>query len=131
LKLQSSLSRVKWLSMEPQTEALEGGRRHDESAVRMAKAGLILAGLGALIVILDPFGIGIVGLIFGAIGAVLAYPYGSGGRWYYFVAGGAVLAIIARLVAGPHQTTGGWLAVIASLAILVGATLAFPGDDEE
>jgi hypothetical protein len=117
--------------MEPQTEAIERRGRHDESAVRMAQAGLLLAGLGALIVILDPFGIAVVGLVFGAIGALLAYPHGAGTRPFYAVAGGAALAILARLVAEPHQTTGGWLAVIAALAILIGATLGYPLGEED
>jgi hypothetical protein len=105
-------------------------RENTATEINMARVGLVLAALGALIVVLDLFGLGVVGLVLGVLGAVMAFQVGAGAGWYYGIAGGALLGIIAKLVAGPHQALGGWLAVIAALAILVGASLGYPASEE-
>ena len=111
-------------------EQMEAAQRRSETEMRMAQIGVVVAAIGALIVVFDLFGIGVVGLVLGVLGAVMAFPYANGARWYYGIAGGAALGIIAKLVAGPHQTLGGWLAVIAVLAVLIGASLGFPSNEE-
>ncbi|MEX0992946.1 MAG: hypothetical protein WDZ37_03025 [Solirubrobacterales bacterium] len=111
-------------------EQIEAVQRRSTTEVRVAQVGLVVAAIGAVVVVFDAFGLGVLGLVLGAVGAAMAFPYGAGERWYVWVAGGAILAILAKLVAGPHQTIGGWLAVIAALAILAGASLGFPGEEE-
>jgi hypothetical protein len=111
-------------------EQVETVQRRSATEVRMAQIGLVVAAIGAITVVFDLFGLGVLGLVLGAVGAAMTFPFGAGERWYWGVAGGAILGIIAKLVAGPHQTIGGWLAVLAALAILIGASLGFPGEEE-
>jgi len=96
----------------------------------MARVGLALAGIGVLMIVLDLFGLAIVGVIAVVVGTALALPFGWGEKWCYAVVAGAILSVLARLIAGPHQTLGGLLAVVAALAILVGAPLGYPADEE-
>jgi hypothetical protein len=88
--------------------------------------GLLIAALGALLVVIDPFGAATVGLVLTVVGAVVAARGGVGHTWYWMVAGGAALAVISRLIAEGSQTLGGWLAVIGCLLILIGASLGYP-----
>ena len=90
----------------------------------MTQAGLLLAAFGALFVV---FGvIPRVGLVMTVVGAVLAARGGIGHGWYTAVAAGAALEVIARLVAEGAETLGGWLAVAASIMILVAVSLGYP-----
>jgi hypothetical protein len=110
---------------------MEGSRipaveRRTTGTARITQVGLLIASLGAFLVIFDLFGLATAGLFLGAGGAALAAPGGAGKRWYICVAGGAVVAMLSRLVAESAETAGGWLAVIGALAILVGTCLGFP-----
>jgi hypothetical protein len=100
--------------------------RRDPATVRVTRAGLLIASLGALMVVFDPFGGAIVGLVLAGIGAVVAARGGLGQRWYWAVAIGAAVVILSRLVAEGAETIGGWLAVIGAICILVGASLGYP-----
>jgi uncharacterized membrane protein len=98
--------------------------RSDPSAIRITQAGLLMAGVGALMVV---FGLlGMVGLVMTVIGAVLAARTGIGHSWFTAVVIGAGLEVIARLVADSAETLGGWLAVVASVIILCAVSLGFP-----
>ena len=100
----------------------------EPSAVRVTQAGLLIASLGAVIVI---FGvIGVVGLVLVVVGAALAAPVGLGKPWYWAVAGGAMVAVLSRLIAESAETTGGWLGVFGAVAILIGTSLGFPVKNE-
>jgi hypothetical protein len=94
--------------------------------VRLTRAGLLIAALGALLIVIDPFGLAVAGLVIAVVGAVLAARGGLGQTWYWMVAGGAALAVVSRLLAEGSQTLGGWLAVIGCLLILIGASLGYP-----
>jgi hypothetical protein len=94
--------------------------------VRLTRGGLLIAGLGALLVVIDPFGLAIVGLVLTVVGAILAARGGMGHTWYWMVAGGAALAVLSRLIAEGAQTLGGWLAVIGCLLVMIGASLGYP-----
>jgi hypothetical protein len=94
--------------------------------VRLTRAGALIAALGALLVVIDPFGLATAGLVLAVVGAVLAARGGLGHTWYWMIAGGAALAVLSRLIAEGAQTLGGWLAVIGCLMILIGASLGFP-----
>jgi hypothetical protein len=98
----------------------------DTSTLRLTQAGLLIASLGAVLVI---FGI-TVGLVLCGVGAVMAVPGGLGKRWYLLVAGGAIVAILSRLIAEGAETVGGWLAVIGAVAILIGTSLGYPVRNE-
>jgi hypothetical protein len=98
--------------------------RSDPSAIRITQVGLIIAAIGALMVV---FGVlGMVGLVMTVIGAVLAARTGIGHGWYTAVALGAALEVIARLAAEGAETLGGWLAVVASVIILCAVSLGYP-----
>jgi hypothetical protein len=105
--------------------------RRDPGAVRLTQIGLLVASLGAVLVIFDFFGLGIVGLFLGVGGAIMAAPGGLGQKWYLAVAIGAVVMILSRLLAESAETLGGWLAVFAALAILIGTSLGFPLKSEQ
>ena len=94
--------------------------------MRLTRAGLLIAALGALLVVINPFGLAVVGLVLTVVGAILAVRRGMGHTWYWMIAGGAALALVSRLVAEGAQTLGGWLAVIGCLLVMIGASLGYP-----
>jgi hypothetical protein len=94
--------------------------------VRLTRAGLLIAALGALLIVIDPAGLAVAGLVIAVVGAVLAARGGLGQTWYWMVAGGAALAVLSRLIAEGAQILGGWMAVIGCLLILIGASLGYP-----
>lgn len=111
---------------------MEARARRDAGAIRMTQVGLLTAAVGALLVV---FGvIPMVGLVMTVAGTILAARGGVGHGWYTAVAAGAALEVIARLVAESSETLGGWLAVAASIIILVAVSLGYPtstGSQEE
>jgi hypothetical protein len=109
--------------MESSTGLMTPARR-DPGVIRLTQAGLLIAAVGALFVVLGI--IPTVGLVMTVVGAVLAARGGVGHSWYTAVAAGAALEVIARLVAESSETLGGWLAVIASLMILCAVSLGYP-----
>jgi hypothetical protein len=100
--------------------------RRDPATVRITRAGILIASLGALLVIFNPFGGAVVGLVLTAVGALIAARGGLGERWYWALALGAILVVLSRLIAEGSETIGGWLAVIGVLCILVAASLGYP-----
>jgi len=95
--------------------------------VRATQVGLLIASLGAFFVVFNLFGLGVAGIFFALGGAALAAPGGFGRSWFAAVALGAIVVAVSRLIAdGGSEALGGWLAVLGSVAILVGATLGFP-----
>jgi hypothetical protein len=114
----------KSLSMESSTGFAESPARRDPGAIRLTQAGLLVAALGALLVV---FGlIPTVGLVLTVLGAIAAARGGIGNSWYTTVVAGAGLEVLAKLLAESAETLGGWLAVIASIFILVGVCLGYP-----
>jgi hypothetical protein len=105
--------------------------RRDETTVRITRIGVLIASVGALLVVFDFFGLAIVGLVMAAVGAVIAAPGGLGRKWYWALAAGAVTVILSRLIAEGSETLGGWLAVIGSLCILISASLGYPLASDE
>jgi hypothetical protein len=100
--------------------------RRDPATVRVTRAGILIASVGALLVIFNPFGAAVVGLVLAAVGTLIAARGGLGQRWYVILAGGAILVVLSRLIAEGSETLGGWLAVIGVLGILVAASLGYP-----
>ena len=106
-------------------------QRRDPNLVRLTQAGLLIASIGALLIVFDLFGLAVAGLVLVAVGTVLAARGGFGKRWFWVVAGGAVLAILSRLIAESAEVLGGWLAVFSSVAIICAATVGFPNSSED
>jgi hypothetical protein len=110
--------------MEGSAGLMETRARRDPAIVRLTQVGLVIAAVGALMIV---FGLApMVGLVMTVVGAVLAARGGIGHSWYTGVAAGAALEVIARLLSEGSETLGGWLAVIASLVILISVSLGFP-----
>lgn len=107
--------------------------RRDPGTIRLTQIGLLIAAAGALLMVFNLFGLATVGLVFAVIGTLLAARGGVGTRWYTALLIAAALAVIGRLVAESAETLGGWLAVIATLLILIGVSLGYPvaGDEPE
>jgi hypothetical protein len=105
-----------------------GVTERESGTLRLTQAGLLIASLGAVMVIVGAFGI--VGLVLAGVGAAMAAPFGLGKGWYLGVAGGAVLAILSRFIAEGAEVLGGWLAVIGCVAILIGTSLGYPVRNE-
>jgi hypothetical protein len=100
----------------------------EPSVVRVTQVGLLIASLGAAMVI---FGIlGIIGLFLAVGGTAMAARGGFGQGWYWAVAGGALVAVLSRFIAEGAETLGGWLAVCGSLAILFGTSLGYPAKND-
>jgi hypothetical protein len=98
----------------------------EPTTVQLTRAGILIAGLGALMVVFNPLGLAIVGLFLGVLGAFMAARGGMGHPWYWALALGAALMVLSRLIADGSQTLGGWLAVIGAVCILVAASLGYP-----
>jgi hypothetical protein len=113
------------------TELASARAPREPGVLRVTQIGLLIASLGAILIVFDLFGLAVAGLFLAAGGAALAAPGGMGRRWYLAVAGGAILAVLSRLIAEGAETVGGWLAVFGSIAILGGAALGFPVKGEE
>jgi hypothetical protein len=110
--------------MEGSPGLMEARGRSEPGVIRITQIGLLIAAVGALLIV---FGvIPTVGLVMTVVGAVLAARGGIGHGWYTAVAAGAALEVIARLIAESAETLGGWLAVIASLMILIAVSLGYP-----
>jgi hypothetical protein len=110
--------------MEGSAGLMDSRARRDAGAIRITQIGLLAAAVGALLVVFGLFPM--VGLVATVVGAVLAARGGLGHGWYTAVAAGAALEVIARLFAESSETLGGWLAVAASIIILVAVSLGYP-----
>ncbi len=84
-----------------------------------------------MLIIFNPFDLGIVGLVLAAAGTVLAARGGLGKTWFWVVAAGTIVAILSRLLAENSEVLGGWLAVISCIAILCAATVGYPTSEED
>jgi hypothetical protein len=112
--------------VEGSSQAAEGPVGREAGSERVTQVGLLIASLGAVLVLLSFAGLGVVGLFLGAGGAMLAAPGGLGRKWYFAVAGGAIVMVLSRLIAESSEVLGGWLAVLGAVAILIGASVGFP-----
>ena len=97
---------------------------------RTTRAALILAGAGAIVVMLTPFGTAgdVAGLVAIVLGTVLAAPAareGQGG-WWGLLGSGAVLSILGAIVSLASDSAGGILALVGGVAVLVAVALGFP-----
>jgi hypothetical protein len=117
--------------VESSIQAAEGTAARESGPERLTQLGLLVASLGAVLVLFHVFGLGTLGLFLAAGGALLAAPGGLGRAWFVAVAGGTIVAILSRLLAESSEVAGGWLAVAGGLAILMGCILGFPSRGEQ
>jgi hypothetical protein len=112
--------------MERSFATREGPATREPGAVRVTQVGLMIACLGAVLVIFDLLGLAVVGLFLAVIGTALAAPGGVGKHWYWAVVIGAILTVLSKPIAEEAQTLGGWLAVFGAVTVLVATALGFP-----
>jgi hypothetical protein len=117
--------------MEGSVGVVEARPQRDPGTIRLTRVGLLVAAVGALVMVFGLFGLGMVGLVLVVVGALLAARGGIGTSWYTTLAIGAVLAVLGRIVAESAETLGGWLAVIATLLVFVGVSLGYPAGGDE
>jgi len=117
--------------MESSIASADAPARPDPSAVRATQIGLVIASIGAVLIIFDPFGLGVVGVFLALGGAALSAPVGVGKTWFVAVALGAIVAGLSRLIADGNESLGGWLAIFGSSTVLIGSVLGYPTRDEE
>ena len=97
---------------------------------RTIRVALALAGIGAIVVMLSPFGtVGdVIGLVAIVLGTVLAAPAAREprGGWWGLLASGAVLSALGAIVSLANDSAGGVLALVGGVAVLVAAALGWP-----
>jgi hypothetical protein len=98
------------------------------------RVALVVAGIGALIVVLGIFGAGvrIACLVLIALATVIALPLRprGGGGWWWILAGGAAVSIAGAIIAQPSPTLGGLIALLGGIAVIIGAAVGFPTQGE-
>ena len=97
---------------------------------RTIRVALGLAGLGAIVVMLSPFGTAgdVIGLVAVVLGTDLAAPAAREprGGWWGLLASGAVISALGAIIALANDTAGGALALIGGAAVLVAVALGWP-----
>ena len=91
---------------------------------------LLVAGAGAIVVMLSPLGtVGdIAGLLAIVAGTVAAAPAARAGTasWWSLLASGAALSILGAVMSLASDAVGGLLALLGGAAVLVAVALGFP-----
>jgi hypothetical protein len=100
-------------------------------ALRIA---LVVAAIGAFIVVLGIFGTGfrIACLVLIALAMLVSLPLRprDGGGWWWILAGGAVASIVGAIIAQPSATLGGVIALLGGIAVIISAAIGFPTQEE-
>jgi hypothetical protein len=101
--------------------------------MRALQLSLLLAAVGALVILLRLFGeiASFVGLVAIIAGTVLSAPYAPppdapGRGWWTMLASGAVITILAAGLTLVAETAGGLLAVLGCVLVAIGVALGFP-----
>lgn len=97
---------------------------------RLTQAALLLAGAGAVVILLGILGTaaGVAGLVAIVLGTILTAPAGRrpGNGWWSLLATGAVLSILGALLALAADSVGGLVALIGGIVVITGAAFGFP-----
>lgn len=97
---------------------------------RLIQAALILAALGAVLILLAILGdtADLIGLAAILLGTALTARVGRapGNGWWSLLASGALLSVIGALLSPASDAVGGLIALIGGVAVLVGAAFGFP-----
>jgi hypothetical protein len=101
--------------------------------MRVLRVSLLLAAIGAAVILLRVFGetASFAGLAAIIAGTVLAAPYAPppdapGRGWWTLLAGGAVITLVAAGLHFLSETAGGLLAVLGCVLVVIGVALGFP-----
>ena len=98
--------------------------------MQTTRIALILAGVGAIVVMLSPFGTAgdVAGLVAIGLGTMLAAPAAREprGGWWGLLGSGAVLSVLGAIVSLASDTAGGILALLGGVAVLVAVALGWP-----
>ena len=76
--------------MESSGASIGSSRRSQPGALRLTQAGLLIASLGAVLVVFDPFGLGVVGIFLASAAPSWLPPAASGRAGTSPSAGGAI-----------------------------------------
>jgi uncharacterized membrane protein HdeD (DUF308 family) len=95
---------------------------------------LIVAGMAAFFVVLGLFAIGfrVACLLLIALATLVALPLRSreGGGWWWILAGGTAGSIVGAIISQPSATLGGVIALLGGIAVIVGAAIGFPTQEQ-
>jgi hypothetical protein len=101
--------------------------------MRALQLSLLLAAVGALFILLRPFGEGasFVGLVAIVAGTVFSAPYAPspsapGRGWWTMLATGGGTTIVAAALTLIAETAGGLLAVVGCVLVVIAVALGFP-----
>ena len=98
------------------------------------RAALVVAALAAIVVLLGVLGTGvrIAFLVLIALATLVALPLrpSDGGRWWWILAGGAAASVAGAIIAQPAATLGGVIALLGGIAVIIGAAVGFPTEEE-
>jgi hypothetical protein len=98
------------------------------------RAALIIAAVGAIVVLLALFatGVRVACLVLIALATLVTLPLrpSAGGGWWWLLAGGAAASIAGAIIAQPAATLGGVIALLGGVAVIVGAAIGFPTEGE-
>ena len=99
-------------------------------STRLVQFTLLLAGAGAVAILLGVLGTGadIAGLAAIVVGTVLTAPAGhrEGNGWWSLLAAGTVLSVLGALLALATDSVGGLIALIGGIVVITGAAFGFP-----
>ena len=99
---------------------------------RTLRFGLGLAGIGAVLVLVNLLGLPgrLAGLGAMVAGVVVSAPYasagGRAGRWWEVLAAGALLTLAGIAVSFAVESLGGLLAVCGGILVAIAVALSFP-----
>ena len=99
-------------------------------STRLNQSALLLAGAGAVAILLGVLGTGadVAGLAAIVVGTVLTAPAGrrEGNGWWSLLAAGSVLSVLGALLALATDSVGGLIALIGGIVVITGAAFGFP-----
>ena len=99
-------------------------------STKLIQFALVLAGAGAVVILLGVLGTGadIAGLAAIVVGTVLTAPAGrrEGNGWWPLLAVGMVLSVLGALLALATDSVGGLVALVGGIVVITGAAFGFP-----
>jgi hypothetical protein len=99
-------------------------------STKLTQAELLLAGAGAVVILLGVLGTAadVAGLVAIVLGTTLTAPAGRrpGNGWWSLLASGMVLSVIGALLSLATDSVGGLVALVGGIIVVTGAAFGFP-----
>jgi hypothetical protein len=99
-------------------------------STRLVQASVLLAGAGAVVVLLGVLGTAadLAGLGAIILGTILTAPAGrrDGNGWWSLLAAGALLSLLGAMLALVTDSVGGLVALLGGIVVITGAAFGFP-----